>query len=241
MNSSATILSVPCKWSTAHGPVHGRQIDLSTDIALISPFLKNLAQSILTDGEQKKYNTLSQGGRRQSEWLLARLAAKELAVGWAQDNINQKLTLREIEIASDEKGKPFFKVPKYQNQWPDLSLSHSGLKVVAVLSPTANQKVGVDWESLETHPIGKWVDRTFGKDELENFDRKNDLVVLGLWAAKEAVGKALGTGLGGDPRNFFVTSFSAHKNEAVVTHKNKDFLINLYPNEKDILALCVIG
>lgn len=81
-------------------------------------------------------------------------------------------------------GKPFF------------NLSHSATIVAVVVSEES--EIGIDIEEIRPHPKG-FAARYFGADEQAAVEAAVDPTaeLCRIWSAKEAVGKALGTGLSG--------------------------------------------
>lgn len=238
MNFSQMISTEVRQWQTPYGPVQGQWVDLSNQSFPLG-FFDNLAKEILTIREKAKFDSYPLHGKRQREWLTGRLASKKLIADWVFTHGSKKLSFQDIEIISDDKGRPSFAIDENPGPHPSLSLSHSGPKAVAVLAPTLHHKIGVDLESLDIHSPGKWMERAFAKEELKAFDTQNELMILALWAAKEAVGKALGTGLGGNPMNFFAKPSINSKNKIMIEHKKKEFVVDLHFEKRDIMALCL--
>ncbi|UII56213.1 holo-ACP synthase [Cytobacillus spongiae] len=82
---------------------------------------------ILTDQEREKYVSLT--GDRQIEFLAGRFAAKEAFSKAYGTGIGEELSFLHIEVDSDERGKPYIKLPF--NQGVHLSISHSKEYAVA--------------------------------------------------------------------------------------------------------------
>jgi holo-[acyl-carrier protein] synthase len=84
-------------------------------------------ERILTYFEQKKFESLK--GKRQYEYLAGRFAAKEAMAKALGVGIGAELSWHDMEIKSDEKGKPFLTSP-----YPylcHLSISHTREYAVA--------------------------------------------------------------------------------------------------------------
>lgn len=81
---------------------------------------KKLIDRILTPREKDLFETLS--GSRCVEYLAGRFAAKEAFSKAMGTGIGKKLSFLDIEILTDELGKPFFRKPEVRAH---LSISHS--------------------------------------------------------------------------------------------------------------------
>ncbi|MEQ2528710.1 holo-ACP synthase [Bacillaceae bacterium CLA-AA-H227] len=88
---------------------------------------EKFANRVLTESERVKLDTLS--GKRKVEFLAGRFAAKEAFSKAFGTGIGKDLSFLDIEIASDEKGKPF--ITKPFNKGVHLSISHSAEYAVA--------------------------------------------------------------------------------------------------------------
>lgn len=78
------------------------------------------ADRVLTLNEKEQFQKLS--ARRRVEFLAGRFAAKEAYSKAAGTGIGKVLSFLDIEISSDESGKPFFSKPEVKAY---LSISHS--------------------------------------------------------------------------------------------------------------------
>ncbi|PLR77297.1 holo-ACP synthase [Bacillus sp. V3-13] len=84
-------------------------------------------ERVLTNAEIKQFERLS--SKRRIEYLAGRFAAKEAFAKAAGTGIGKDLSFLDIEVAVDEKGKPFFIKPFQTNA--HLSISHSRQYAVA--------------------------------------------------------------------------------------------------------------
>lgn len=82
---------------------------------------------ILTSKEKSLYEGLK--GKRKVEFLAGRFAAKEAFSKAYGTGIGKELSFLDMEIATDERGKPFFQKPFKKGV--HLSISHSEAYVVA--------------------------------------------------------------------------------------------------------------
>ena len=198
-----------------------------------------LAHVMLSDREREFWYGLPEKGPRRNDWLLGRIAAKDALRQWAQQTFNLELAPADIEILSTPLGKPLVRCPELEamGSLPDISISHSRGHIVAVLAhPTMH--IGVDLERLDALPAEDWLNGAFAKQELSLVTQLDKATSVGLWCAKEAVAKALGTGLQGVPAQWQITHYSTDSQEVTVTHEGKPFLVKLWHLDHEVLAIC---
>ncbi|RLQ93176.1 holo-ACP synthase [Falsibacillus albus] len=82
---------------------------------------ERFAERILTINEQRTFSELH--GRRKIEFLAGRFAAKEAFSKAYGTGIGEELSLQDMEIASDDMGKPYFLKPFRRGV--HLSITHS--------------------------------------------------------------------------------------------------------------------
>jgi 3-oxoacyl-(acyl-carrier-protein) synthase/phosphopantetheinyl transferase len=159
-----------------------------------------LARRYLSARERAEFETLS--APRKDGWLHGRIAVK--------DAVRQLLWARgagplfPIEIAVDREpsGRPVVSGPFDEDV--RVSLAHKNNRAVALAR--VGQPVGIDLETVES--------RGAGFASAFCTDQERALLPAGdpdewlarLWCAKEAAGKALGTGLAGAPRDLTATA-----------------------------------
>lgn len=88
---------------------------------------KRFPERILTPNEKQVYDTLV--GNRKIEFLAGRFAAKEAYSKATGSGIGKELSFLDIEITTDEKGKPCVRRPLHEGV--HLSISHSREYAVA--------------------------------------------------------------------------------------------------------------
>lgn len=88
---------------------------------------KRFPDRILTSVEKEKFKIL--GDKRKAEYLAGRFAAKEAFSKAFGTGIGKELSFLDIEICTDEKGKPFIQKPFKEGV--HLSISHSTNYAVA--------------------------------------------------------------------------------------------------------------
>jgi 4'-phosphopantetheinyl transferase len=139
--------------------------------------------------------------KRRSEWLLGRWTAKQLL------RRSQPAYAQGVGVRNEAGGKPYF-VDQNGAALPGcLSISHRGGRAFCAWSGSAEAGLGADLEVCEPR------DKIFVEDYLSPPEQtlalacegqRRDLVVTLMWSAKEAVFKALGTGLRMDTRSVTV-------------------------------------
>lgn len=137
------------------------------------------SEDVLSGVEREEYNSFNHR-RRKDEFLSTRGIIKKLAADLGMDQTK-------FEIRKDGLGKPF---GIYHNSRYNLSLAHTGQKVICGLSPTI--PIGLDIE-----PIARRVDERLRNRILHEDEHRKlaDVPVLRLWTLKEALVKLNGQGL----------------------------------------------
>ena len=190
-------------------------------------------RSYLSAAERDDYEACSPRARRQ--WLLGRVAAKDAVrrLLWDQGTMTGPFYPAEIQVWNEPSGQPRIS-GMHGTALPSLavSLAHSGEVGVALVRPGgvratgtgtgtgtetgAGTGIGIDVEQIVMRDRAA---RDFALSETEQAllhtligtvaDSDTDpesLWFTRFWAAKEAVAKAEGTGLAGNPRAFAVVS-----------------------------------
>lgn len=193
-------------------------------------WLRSLAWACLTAEERAAFHALPPRGPRQEEWLLGRIAVKEAGMGALRDP--DASDLMELEVAQDAGGRPTLVLPGGVKL--PCSISHSnGTAAGAVAAP--GWAIGLDIEPVSgpDDAIGHNV-LAFDASERAALERFGARAV---WCAKEAVAKALGTGLMGAP-----TRFKAHlRGDALcVAVASEEIPVSFPRVEGHHLALCHI-
>ncbi|MGN0846601.1 MAG: 4'-phosphopantetheinyl transferase superfamily protein [Kiritimatiellia bacterium] len=182
-------------------------------------WLKTLSHVVLNKTERGDFADLSGSTSRRTEWLFGRIAAKEAVRRFLQDNYQARWCPADVQIWRDDSGKPH-----PLGRWKDdhlttsidLAIAHTAQFVVAVVA--SNARVGVDVESRDRDLSEEFTRGVFTPEELELAVRAVNApsAVIRFWCAKEAVSKALGTGIRYSPRELIVDSFQAETGEMTV-------------------------
>jgi len=163
--------------------------------------------------------------QRGNDWLYGRVAAKDAIRHHLFERGHGPLFPVEITITSDPDGKPRATGPYAQ----DLRVSIAHKEGIACAIVAEGIDPGIDIEKIEARGDG-FVALAFTAEELRllpDHDRAEWLTRL--WSAKEAAGKAAGSGMAGDPRSLRLTALSGERMQvagrAVETRKFGDYAI----------------
>ncbi|HWD09912.1 MAG TPA: acyltransferase domain-containing protein [Actinomycetota bacterium] len=159
----------------------------------------------LSSAERAEFD--SHNPRAQRAWLLGRIAAKDAARGWLWQHGSGPLWPAEFRVGNDPSGRPWIRRhPSRGNDRLSVSLAHTAGIGVAIARPAGVTRIGIDVESVATVTAAADAVRSvaFTETELDLLRRLspagtelNPLWMTRFWTAKEAAGKAIGTGLGG--------------------------------------------
>ena len=146
-------------------------------------------KKLLHPGEQIYFKSLKIK-KRQMNYLLGRIAAKQALVQWIGEEINFK----NVEIKRGIFGHPV--VSMRSTESPEVSISHcDGL--VCALAFSAQNPMGLDVENIRVKNL-KALQRPFTKDEIQLTKKEGPhelLLSTMLWSAREALSKVLRSGL----------------------------------------------
>jgi phosphopantetheinyl transferase len=170
-----------------------------------------LAGLILNQVEMKTWQYLSGKHGRKRQWLLGRMAAKDATHLLLKDRYGVNIPLYNIVVSADRNGQPAASAPlkKDLNCRVCLSISHTGKTAAAVAAESRKtcQGVGFDMEETDQNHAGiEDVGFTDAERAMVGIvsNSLRQAWFVRLWCAKEAVGKALGRGLMGNPLNFIL-------------------------------------
>ena len=162
--------------------------------------LDALAELVLGPVEQADWLALPASTRRRRRWLFGRLAAKDAVRQLLPDARGRALHPREVKILKGRRGGPEATVEDPSVGGPHILVSIAHIDHVAVAIACADRRaqgIGIDVERFRTDRV---IER-FGLSESERRSldglaaRARADHVARMWCAKEAVSKALGTGL----------------------------------------------
>ncbi|MBS1659924.1 MAG: acyltransferase domain-containing protein [Bacteroidetes bacterium] len=217
-------------WRVAMSPLHNF---LSEEIAPGVFFFHNAYSRVVSwdlvfkryfNGQERDgFSAMTPG--KKKEWTISRIAAKDAVRATVLRYKKEAYYPIEIEIQSDERGRPVPSGPGMASV--RLSLAHKGTDAVAVAA--YGSPVGVDIESIETRDE-EFLAAVFHPDEL-SMGAGEDLSVWATrcWVAKEAYGKSIGLGLQGDPKVYRISEVRGDvlriKDTVIKTMKYKNYII----------------
>jgi acyl transferase domain-containing protein/phosphopantetheinyl transferase (holo-ACP synthase) len=144
--------------------------------------------------------------RAQRQFLLGRIAATDAVrrILWAEGETD--VWPVEVEILNDSSGRPQVSVRGDHDM--RVSIAHTPFVGVAIAARGVD--VGIDAESVEprseTFRRASFADTELDLILADRAAQDHDEWLTRAWAAKEAVGKALGSGFGGRPKDFRITA-----------------------------------
>ncbi len=219
---------------------------VATDLISDRSFwLRVWSQRILGCREREQFAALRTPQHRQVEWLAARTAAKEAIVGLLKVHYGLDLAPADVEILTDERGRPHVFGAWRQLVTVDVgvSLAHTEGHAVALVyldeqstssAAGVGRRLGIDVERVHATPAG-FTALTFSDHERTLLEElggtQQEEWQLRSWCAKEAVGKALGFGLVDGPRSLSITSVD--RQSEVVAVRLEGRLAEAFPDVAD--------
>ena len=174
-------------------------------------WLKTLSHVVLDASERREFAQMSGSASRRTEWLFGRVAAKESVRRFLKDFRQARWSDADVRIWPDDSGKPHALGAwnDYLGASLDVAIAHTAQFVVAIAA--ANARVGVDVESTGRDLSEEFAAGVFTPEELDLAAHAANAsqAVIKFWCAKEAVSKALGTGIRYSPKEMTVTGFLA--------------------------------
>jgi malonyl CoA-acyl carrier protein transacylase/phosphopantetheinyl transferase/acyl carrier protein len=187
-------------------------------------WLRALAQLVLNRREREVWRALKGPERRHIEWLLGRCCAKDAVRMLLADSGEPELLPADIQIVSDENGRPMINEEFSGATRPAISITHAHGFAVALALSEPGTAVGIDIERVDSHGDG-FEDVAFAQQERAVIEEVTAIsaqacegstdgdhrreYALRFWCAKEAVAKALGYGLAEGPGVVFVEEFDS--------------------------------
>lgn len=164
---------------------------------------ENLPSGLLSTAEMERWNSFRFEKRRR-EWLLGRWTAKNLVQEVLLQKTGECLPLNCIEINSASDGAPEISLravihDTYAREVAfSLSISHSHDAAFCALLDKPGWSIGADLERVEKRPPN-FSEEYFTSEELARLNELpaelRDPYITVVWSAKEAVVKALRSGL----------------------------------------------
>jgi len=210
---------------------------------------KSLALLILSPPEREEWMGLKVSVPREIQWLLGRAAAKDALRAYFREKADRWFAPAELMIRNEGTGRPVV-----SGGWrtelpgrPEISISHTDGMVVAIAAGTDDGgHVGVDTEKVRT-PSQDLLDGAFAGAELallpgcaQEPEPWRSEWVFRFWCAKEAVAKALGSGVPLDPVQLAVSRADARSGLVAVRPPGGDeALAATFRRGRHVLAVAV--
>ncbi len=170
-------------------------------------WLKTLAHVLLSPEEREEWMEMQGAASRRAEWLFGRAAAKDSVRRFLLRYHQSRWTAADIPVWADDSGKPHAlgNWREHTRAKIDISIAHTEKLVVAAVA--ANARIGIDIEAVNRDLSEDFTKGVFTQDELELAANtsKAPTAMLRFWCAKEAISKALGTGIRYSPRDLLIT------------------------------------
>ncbi|MDH6250334.1 3-oxoacyl-(acyl-carrier-protein) synthase/phosphopantetheinyl transferase [Chryseobacterium sp. H1D6B] len=188
-------------WNVSMSPLHNR---LSEEIAPEVFFFHQAYTRVASwdfilkryfNQTEKQYHQQLLPNKKKN-WMVSRVAVKDAVRNLLREQKNHPCYPITFEIRSDEFGKPY--LIGGATEQIHISLAHKGKEAVGIAR--YGSPVGIDMEIIEERSAG-FYDLVFTDAELTLLKDKDQAEwTTRFWAAKEAYGKFLGTGLKGNPK-----------------------------------------
>lgn len=178
-------------------------------------WLKALAYVLLSPAEREDWREMQGATSRRVEWLFGRATAKEAVRRYLQKYHQARWTAADIPIWADDSGKPHALGAwrEHTAAHIDLSIAHTSKLIVAAVA--ANARIGIDIEVIGRDLSEDFAKGVFTHEELELAARTGEapVAMLRFWCAKEAISKALGTGIRYSPKDLHITAINPSNGE----------------------------
>ena len=216
-------------------------------------WLRMLSYVVLGADERRDFAEMSGSAARRTEWLFGRIAAKEAVRRFLRQFHQARWSDADVRVWPDGSGKPHALGAwnDYLSERLDIAIAHTDQFVIAVAA--ANARVGVDVESLSRDISEEFAKGVFVAEELDLAASAADAshAAVKFWCAKEAVSKALGTGIRYSPKEMKITGFIADTGTVTVrlegawssafpAFRGRDIPVTIKTVREHALASCFI-
>jgi phosphopantetheinyl transferase len=201
-----------------------------------------LVYTVLGREERDVWQTLPANPRRRSEWLMGRIALKEVTRWWIARRYGVLLYPADVVIRTDAAGKPYVAGDGLESlgPMPQVSVAHADGDSVAVAG-VADREVGIDLELFGRIRLPDFVSGAFTDAEASHVraapESRREEVALRMWCAKEAAAKSLGMGLNGRPSLFQITQLLDNGGLAVVETQDVQVSVSIREYDGKIIAV----
>lgn len=174
-------------------------------------WLRATAFALLNASERDEWLSMRGASSRRVEWLLGRACVKETIRRHLLAHCQQAWSSADIAIWSDDSGKPHAHGPWRERMRDrlDISIAHTTTLVAAAIA--LNARIGIDLERIGRDLSDDFSRSVFSPEENELAASSGDgpTALLRFWCAKEALAKALGTGIRYNPGDLRVRRHDA--------------------------------
>ena len=217
-------------------------------------WLQTFAHMVLSETERADFRRMPGSAARRTEWLFGRIAAKEAVRRFLKDYHQARWSYADVTIFADDMGKPYA-VGAWMDQLPaklDIAIAHTAQFVIGLAA--TNARIGVDVESVWRDLSQEFTDGVFMPDELElaaHAAGGTSQAIIRFWCAKEAVSKALGTGIRYSPKEMVVSGYEPDEGkltmrltgawgDAFRSLKGRDLPVSVATMHDHALAFCFL-
>lgn len=216
------IIRQPSEYLLAAIDAHG--VAMVTDPGWRSVTIEFLARRFNSKRELDAFGGMKKL-QRQREWLLGRIAAKDAVRQLLRARGGPKLFPIEVAIDAGPNGEPLVGVPSGD----DLRVSIAHKDGIGVAIAAEGTTPGIDIEKIEARGEG-FAGIAFSPAELALVAGRDQADArTRLWAAKEAAGKAAGTGMGNAPKHLAVSAIDGDRlcvnGRWIATRRHLDYII----------------
>ena len=181
-------------------------------------WLNIMSHVVLSESERTELADMKGSVSRRTEWLFGRIAVKEAVRRYLKDYHQARWSYADVQIWRDELGKP-----QAIGAWRDnlaakldVAIAHTSQFVIALAA--ANARVGVDVESTARNLSEEFANGVFTPDEIELAAKAVNAAqaIIRFWCAKEALSKALGTGIRFSPKEMRIVDYQADSGQVAL-------------------------
>lgn len=216
-------------------------------------WLKMFSCIVLGEKERAQFKAMPGSAARRTEWLFGRIAAKEAVRRYLKVFHQARWSDADVEIFADDAGKPYAigAWNDYLQLKLDIAIAHTAQFVIALAA--SNAHIGVDVESVSRDLSNEFTAGVFTPVELELAAQavNPSLSIIRFWCAKEAVSKALGTGIRYSPKELVISGYQADAGSLTVrltgawedafrALKGRDIAVSFRTMNDHALAFCFI-
>jgi phosphopantetheine--protein transferase-like protein len=216
-------------------------------------WLKGVAFAVLNPAERAEWLDMRGVATRRIEWLLGRACVKDALRRYLLEQHQQNWAATDIPIWTDDSGKPHA-LGMWRDrtrETVDISIAHTSGVVAAAIA--VNGRIGIDLERADRDLTDDFSRSVFTPEEQELAAQSGEsqTTLMRCWCAKEALAKALGTGIRYSPSDLRTRSIDSASGrlemelagqwlDAFRSLQGRAFSVNTALLADHLLATCVI-